>query len=263
MTPDAELAEAVRLWIKGKYDAADAAHLAAIKGGADGAEMKRLGDVAKQWKAAGSSSRIRALAGMATGLKLRDAGDFDAHPDLLNCPNGVASLRTGKLMDHDPELYFTQVTRARYVRGKTHPDWVKALKAIPDDARDYLALRYGQSVTGHIPPDEGVMVGIGKGANGKTTITYAISGAIGGYFRTISDRAVVADKSQHPTELMDFAGARLAMIEELPEDAKLNMRRIKAITGPVISARPGTAARTRPRTTPATHSGSMPTSGRS
>jgi putative DNA primase/helicase len=82
-----------------------------------------------------------------------------------------------------------------------------------------------------------VLLQVGKGANGKTTITYAMQGALGGYFRTISDRAVIADRSQHPTELMDFAGARLAVIEELPEDAVLNMRRVKAITGPEITAR--------------------------
>jgi hypothetical protein len=48
---------------------------------------------------------------------------------------------------------------------------------------------------------------------------------------------VVTDRSQHPTELMDFRGARLAVLEELPEDRRLNMRRIKAITGPEITAR--------------------------
>ena len=234
---DAELAEAVRLWVKGKYDDATAVLAAAARGGAGADELRRLEGIAAQWRGAGSGSHIRTLAGMATGMMIRDVGDFDAHPDLLNCPNGVADLRTGELLDHDPGLHFTQVTRARYVPGAAHADWAKALEAIPEDTRAYLALRLGQAVTGHIPPDDGVLVSVGRGSNGKTTITYAMQGALGGYFRTISDRAVIADKSQHPTELMDFAGARLAVIEELPEDAVLNMRRVKAITGPEITAR--------------------------
>jgi len=156
--PDAELAETVRLWVKGRYDDATAALAAAARGGGGADELKRLEGIAAQWRAAGSGAHIRTLAGMATGMMIRDLADFDSHPDLLNCPNGVASLRTGELLDHDPGLHFTQVTRARYVPGARHDDWDKALQALPDDVRNYVALRFGQAATGHTPPDDGVLL---------------------------------------------------------------------------------------------------------
>ncbi len=34
----------------------------------------------------------------------RKASDFDRHPDLLDCQNGVVNLRNGELLRHDPKL---------------------------------------------------------------------------------------------------------------------------------------------------------------
>jgi phage/plasmid-associated DNA primase len=232
------VADQVRRWLKGKYADVAAMLEQAGRSGASTKEIQELEHLAAAWRSVCTASRIGNLVTLARGLVIRDVSDFDTHRDLLNCPNGVLDLRALTLGDHDPDLLFTQVTRARYVPGATHRDWDKALEVVPEDVRDYVQLRYGQAVTGHSPPDNVVFVQLGKGSNGKTTIVYACQGALGkGYFRLISDRAIIADKSQHPTELMDFRGARLAVLEELPEDRLLNMRRIKAITGPEISAR--------------------------
>ena len=232
------VAEVTRTWLKSKYDDALAVLSAAASRGADAKELKALEELVSAWRNACNNNRIGNLVALARGLVTRDLSDFDTRRDLLNTPNGVLDLRTGVLGPHDPDLLFTAVTRARYVPGARHPDWDKALTAIPADVRDYVQLRYGQAITSHVPPDNVVLVQLGKGANGKTTVTYACQGALGrDYFRLISDRAVIADKSQHPTELMDFRGARMAVLEELPEDKILNMRRVKAITGPEISAR--------------------------
>ena len=232
------VAEVTRNWLKSKYDDALAVLKAAAASGASAQELKSLEELVSAWRYACTAARIASLVGLARGLVTRDLSDFDTHRDLLNTPNGVLNQRTGVLGPFDPDLLFTAVTRARYVPGARHPDWDKALEAIPADVQRYLQIRYGQMITGHVPPDNGVLVQLGKGANGKTTVTYACQGALGrDYFRLISDRAVIADKSQHPTELMDFRGARMAVLEELPEDKILNMRRVKAITGPEISAR--------------------------
>ena len=235
---DVAIQDEVRRWLKGKY--ADAAKVLAdaARRGAGTQELARLEALAAAWRGACIRQRITNLAALARGLVLRDSTDFDAHPDLANVPNGVLDLRTDELGPHDPDLLFTQVTRARYVSGATHPDWDKALEAIPADVRGYVQLRYGQAMTGHIPPDDVVLVQLGKGSNGKTTVTYACQGALGrGYFQLISERAIVADRSQHPTELMDFRGARLAVLEELAEERRLVMRRIKMVMSPEITAR--------------------------
>jgi hypothetical protein len=43
----------------------------------------------------------------------------------------VVDLRTGALMPHDPALLITKVTSGRYRPGFRHPDWQKALEALP------------------------------------------------------------------------------------------------------------------------------------
>jgi len=230
--------EVTRRWLKSKYEDALAVLNAAASSGASQQDLAGLEHLVSAWRSACNNSRIANLVALARGLVTRDLSDFDVHRDLVNTPGGVLSMATGVLGPHDPDLLFTAVTRARYVPGARHPDWDKALEAIPADVRAYVQIRYGQAITGHVPPDNTVLVQLGKGANGKTTVVYACQGALGrDYFRLISDRAVIADKSQHPTELMDFRGARMAVLEELPEDKILNMRRVKAITGPEISAR--------------------------
>ena len=61
------------------------------------------------------------LAVLATGIKERQAHDLDSRPDLLNCPNCVVDLRTGKELPHDPRYLFTKAAGCDYHRGAEHP----------------------------------------------------------------------------------------------------------------------------------------------
>lgn len=186
-----------------------------------------------------SKSRLVALAELAKGiLQVRD-DMFDARPDLLNTPTGVVDLRTGKLRPHDPLHYLTHVTAAPYRQGATHPDWDTALTALPSDVADWMQVRAGQSITGHMTPDDVLLVLKGSGENGKSTFLETIRRCIGnGYGTLMSDRVLLADPGAHPTELMDLRGARLAVAEELPEDRRLNVKRLKDIVGtPTMKAR--------------------------
>jgi putative DNA primase/helicase len=91
---------------------------------------------------------------LARGIVERRVTELDRHPDLLNTPSGVVDLRTGDLLGHDPNLLMTKIAGAEYRPGATHPDWAKALEAVPDDTRDWLQLRLGQAITGHMTPDD-------------------------------------------------------------------------------------------------------------
>jgi phage/plasmid-associated DNA primase len=235
---DTAICEVVRQWLLAKHaDAADA-YTEASRRGAPAEELKTLMGIVSAWRSANTRSKISNLAVLARGLAYREAAEFDAHPHLLNTPGGVLDLLTGVPGPHDLDLLFTQVTKARYVPGAKHPDWDKALEAIPADVRSYMQLRLGQALTGRVPPDDVVLVQLGGGENGKSTIIYSIQGALGkGYFQLISERAITGDKSQHPTELMDFRGARIAVMEELAEERRLDMRRIKVVMGLEITAR--------------------------
>ena len=99
----------------------------------------------------------------------RKASDFDRHPDLLNCQNGVVNLRNGELLRHDPKLLLTKITPVPYEPDAKWRDWERILKAMPEDHRDYLLTRLGQAITGYTPTDDKAIFLDGVGGNGKST----------------------------------------------------------------------------------------------
>ncbi|MFJ5266174.1 phage/plasmid primase, P4 family [Streptomyces sp. NPDC088387] len=178
-----------------------------------------------------SRGRGTAILAYAKGVVRVEATDMDAHPDLINCANGVVDLTSGELRPSDPDLLMTKVTRADYVRGATHADWDKALEALPEDVHAWFQLRLGQAITGHMTPDDILLVNHGGGRNGKTCVLTATSRAVGDYYRLLSDRVLMANPDAHPTELMDLKGVRYAALEETPEARRLDTQRLKKTIG--------------------------------
>lgn len=176
-------------------------------------------------------TRITAVTELSKGVvQVRD-DMFDARPDLLNTPSGVVHLGTGQMRPHDPKLYLTKVTAVHYRPDATHPDWDQALEAIREDARPWFQNRAGQGITGHMTPDDVMVFLQGGGENGKSTVLDSIRYTLGEYEVFLSDRVLLADPGSHPTELMSLRGARFAVAEELPEDHKLNVKRLKDTVG--------------------------------
>ena len=179
-----------------------------------------------------SASRIFALVRIAKGVLWVNTAEFDAHPDLFNANNGVVNLRDGSIGPHDPALLFTKLCPTNYIPGATHADWIKALAALPDDeVRVWLQIRFGQGLTGYPTPDDVLVFLNGDGENGKSTVVIAIQRSTGlDYCVTLPDRVLLANNTDHPTELMTLRGARLAFMEELP-DQHLNIKRLKDTHG--------------------------------
>lgn len=201
-----------------------ALHRAEAEGGAEPARLQQILRML-------SAAKIRALT-YVVKLKLTSDEQFDAHPDLLNVANGVVDLRTGELHPHDPGLMFTKVTPVGYAPASSHMDWEQALAAVHGDAQDWLQVRLGQGITGHPVPDDRLLLFKGSGSNGKTTIVDGIREALGpDYAVTMPDRVLLARQGDHPTELMTLRGARLALMEELPEMGHLNVKRLKDLLG--------------------------------
>jgi P4 family phage/plasmid primase-like protien len=190
------------------------------------------------WRSALSRSKLASLEFLARGILIADANDFDAHPDLLNVANGIVDLSTGRLLEHDPDLLMTRMASAAYRPGAEHPDWKQQLQSLPDDVHDWYQLRMGQAVTGYMVPDDVMLVQVGGGENGKSSMLDAIGRTLGDYYVQISHRALLSSNDAHPTELMDFKGARTALIEETPEERRLNATKLKQTVGtPRIKAR--------------------------
>jgi putative DNA primase/helicase len=187
-----------------------------------------------------SAKSIMALVALVRGIPgvLTLPEEFDDDPDKLNCWNGLLYLRTGDLMPHHPGMLVTRITRTRYVPGATHPDFTAALEAVPVDIRGWYQERMSQGVTGYPPPDDRLLIQVGSGENGKSALMGVLQQALGEYSITVSHRALLADPSAHSTELADFRDSRLAVLEELPEERRLQMARVKLLVGtPWVTAR--------------------------
>jgi len=225
------IVEEIRLWAKGHWEEVleehkqDSSH--DVKARVNG------------WRQILSSGRLKALASLARGPLHAEATAFDAHPDLLNTPTGVVDLRTGELLDPDPGYLMTKVTGVPYQpeRGMD-PDFQQALRALPDELHSWYQLRIGQAFTGHMTSDDVMLIQQGSGENGKSTLAVPIKRAAGGYYVLVSDRVILGNPDQHPTETMDLKGARYALMEETPEARQLNVQQLKKTVGsPDITAR--------------------------
>lgn len=205
---------------------------------------RELPKVSQDWRARAAltsllgRNRINAITSLARGIVEESADAFDSHNDLLNTPTGIVDLRTGELSPHDPAKLLTKITTVGYRPGARHDDWDAALMACPKDCRAWLQIRVGQGLTGYMTPDDTMVLLKGGGENGKSTVMGTLMEAAGGYHVLVSDRVLMADPNAHPTELMDFRGARLAVAEELPEARRMSVKRLKDAVGtPRMKAR--------------------------
>lgn len=178
-----------------------------------------------------SAAKLRAILWVARGYLTVQDREFDAQADLLNARNCVVDLRDGSPRAHDPALLLTKVTMVDYLPDARHEDWDKALGALPNDAVDWLQLRLGQGLTGYPPPDDVGVFLRGSGENGKSSIVDGVRRATGDYAVSLPDRVLLARLGDHPTELMTLRGARVAIMEELPELGHLNVKRWKDLHG--------------------------------
>jgi len=191
------------------------------------------GDKKREDEARGIESRNRvvAITRFAAGMLLELAPKLDADPDLLNCPNGVVDLRTGKLRKRRHDDYFTKVTGCDYIPGAKSRDWTLAMMALPKSVGRWLQVRFGQGASGRIPADKAVPFLTGGGDNGKSVLVGGIRNALGTYAVTVPERLLLGNDNDHPTDIMTLEGARLALFEELPKGGRLNVNRLKLLSG--------------------------------
>jgi P4 family phage/plasmid primase-like protien len=214
-------------------------HLAALTAArAKNEELEKAESTLTGWMGAQGLGRLNAALTLAeglTGVRVRIAA-FDAHPDLLNTPDGVLDLRTLHVAPHDPELYFTRTTAVAYEAGATDATFKAVLGSVEPDALSWLQIQMGQAITGH--HGKRLVTLSGVGSNGKTKLMGALTGALGakdvegsGYARIVPNTLLLAthDRSGPTPEKMTLLGLRFAYMEETPEAGILNANMLKEV----------------------------------
>lgn len=197
-----------------------------------------LGEVEKALIRLSSRAKLKTVIEFAQGACFKAAEEFDTNPHIITLQNGVYNFETDELEIFDPKYLSTKIANAKYIKGFTHPDIIKALECVePDEAR-WLQICFGQGITGLPNPDDKLVILKGGGQNGKSVIIESVLKAAGDYGVFLPEKTLLASKSDHSTEKMPLRGARIAFLEELPSGAVLPVKRLKDLIGtPQITAR--------------------------
>lgn len=159
------------------------------------------------------------------------AEHLDTSPYLLNTPNGYVDLRDSSHHRPDPAALLTHITSVPYVPNAEAPRFRQFLQEIlPDDEmRAFLQRALGYTTTGLVS-EEVLFLLVGKGANGKTTLTSIIRRILGTYARPVSTSLLTAKfTGGHETEKLALQGIRYAIANETDFGQSVAEARIKAL----------------------------------
>lgn len=157
---------------------------------------------------------------------------WDSDQWLLNTPDGVIDLRTGRTRPHDPGDHLTKITAAS--PGGDCPTWKTFLDRVTagdTDLQSFIQRMFGYALTGDTSA-HALFFMYGTGANGKSVAIDTVAGVMGDYHRTAPIETFTASSTErHPTELASLRGARLVSAVETEEGRRWAESRIKSLTG--------------------------------
>jgi len=207
--------------------------------------LQRIGEVRGDTKATGDLirwiRRTESAAGISATLTVAatrpgvaiDHEALDANPWLLNVTNGTVNLRTGVLQDHSPTDLLTMRANVAYQPNAQAPQWTGFIAQIlPDTGVARFVQRLAGLALLGLQLEHLLVILLGFGANGKSTLTKVFASVLGDYAVVASRDVLLALKhDSHPTAKADLFRRRLAHSGELPPAAKLDEAQVKELTG--------------------------------
>ena len=160
--------------------------------------------------------------------------EWDSHPFLLPCNNGVVNLKTQNLEPHSPDFLFTKRFKADYDPQAECPKWQAHMERfLPDpEIRRHVQRSLGMALVGKAL-DEKLEIWWGnEGGNGKSTTIETLLQIFGDYGTMAAPDLLIQSKHEpHPTRLADLAGRRLVFTVESDNDKQLAEGTVKRLTG--------------------------------
>lgn len=171
--------------------------------------------------------------------------DWDADIYRINTPDGLVDLKTGKLLPRSCAYLVTKLTAVAPVEGDC-PRWIQFLREIfPSECKSeqveliaFIQVLTGYTLTGSTA-EQTLFFMHGKGGNGKSVFLELLMWIMGDYGMKLNSSVLMKSKlAQHPTELAQLQGKRLAASSELEDGQYWAEARIKELTGDeTLSAR--------------------------
>jgi putative DNA primase/helicase len=162
------------------------------------------------------------------------AAQWDNDPLILNTPDGLVDLRTGKTHQRNRQQYLTQLCRVSPDAGQKTEHWLRFVSQVFADDAD--TIEFVQRMCGYCLSgdrrEQKLFFAHGQGSNGKSTLLDILMWIMGTYALKLPTTALMASRNErHPTELAQLHGKRLAVSNELEEGSFWAEARIKELTG--------------------------------
>lgn len=203
-------------------------------------EVKEAAAYVSHAKKSRGVARIKAVIELAKPDMVVKAVKLDADPFILNTPDGLVDLRTGKPRAHSidsPFQWCTKITKVPMCIVSSEADvemftmWYKFLDVITckdDSLAGFLQLVAGMALVGKVY-HEGIIVANGTGRNGKSTFFNALAGVLGDYAGYIDSNILTTDRQNRGAALATLRGRRLVIAPELEEHQRLSTSTLKKL----------------------------------
>lgn len=183
-----------------------------------------------------SAATVNAIVSLARADRghARVTEDFDCDLWLLNTPTATIDLRTGERHRNRPTDMITKITPVAPAEVAA-PHWAACLATWTRGDAELIAFLQrlcGYWACGSVR-EEKLTIVYGPGGNGKTKFIETVRGCLGHDYTTgvAMETLIVTSGDQHPTDLADLRGKRLAVAMETEEGRRLAESKIKMLTG--------------------------------
>lgn len=191
----------------------------------------------KQFTSAKGISELLTLA-KTDPLLVATPEQFDAGITELNTPAGVVSLRTGKVTAPNPAKLVKRSTTVAPDSACSTTLYENLLAEAffgSPELSEYFETMMGVSLLKG-QQEQVFIYMFGKAGAGKGTLMNLAKDILGtgesGYTAIVdADMFVSSRMKQHPTEMMQFLGARMVISSEITQDQKMDTGKLKRTTG--------------------------------
>lgn len=186
------------------------------------------------------ANKLSSMVKLARGMLAVSVDELDQDPWLLNCPNGIIDLRTGKLAPHDPAKNMTKMINAEYDPDAECPVFDGFISSVFSDNQNIVGFMrrfLGYCLTGDTREQQFVIAWGAMGRNGKGTLLNLISDIMADYAKTTPTEVLYSKKFDKPSnDIARLAGARFVLASEGEKGKRFDEPLIKKMTGQDILA---------------------------
>jgi Predicted ATPase len=156
--------------------------------------------------------------------------NLDSDPFILNTPDGIVDLKTGKMNEHKPSAYCTKMTFVSPANDNMHL-WIETLDEVTGgdkEFQNFLKYHAGSTLIGRVY-EEALLLVYGSGGNGKSTVFNSEAHVLGDYAGKIPAESLTTRAKNVKVDLAELCGKRYILASETEKGQRLSVSMLKQI----------------------------------